>query len=307
MQKINAAKTDPSNFNDAMETAVRARDKYEISVHTAFSPSNVLTLFEHVAARKDVKSAGEVYQQMLSTRFELFQLQFAAQVYTHKRTDQISVDLARELHAQVIEYNKFYTPAFHMFQYPNCRGKRPCNGACQWWDIYGKTGCFRKPTASYSVSCGGHHAYSCGDCGPHPSYCNGDCKWMDVYGKKGCFAKADSQHSVRCGGHSAYSCQDCGPSSLYCNSDCKWIDVHGRRGCYRKPSGSHSVSCGNHNMFSCRECGPSKKWSNGDCTFVSLPGGDAHSNGFSNDGGGCIEKLKNTLTFNFSDPSSIVV
>merc|ERR1711909_164196 len=29
-----------------------------------------------------------------------------------------------------------------------------------------------------SVSCGGHHAPSCGDCGPQ-HWCNGDCSWSE--------------------------------------------------------------------------------------------------------------------------------
>jgi len=69
-----------------------------------------------------------------------------------------------------------------------------------------------------SISCGGHQAVKCDDCGSNASSCNGDCSW----------SKAESRcvipNGVVCGNHKADTCGDCpnGHGRSWCNGDCKW-------------------------------------------------------------------------------------
>lgn len=302
MNKLEASKQDATDYKDAMEAAKRASDDWGVSVYLAFAPSNVLSILKHVTLNHDVVAAGKVYGQILATRFELYQIQMAAQAHTHNKVDQISVDYTTELHAQLQEYGKFHTPGFHNFEYPDCnKNEGDCHGECRWIN----NGCFRVDTPSYRVSCGGHSAYSCGDCGPDPTWCNGDCKWLDVNGGAGCFAKATEDNSVWCGGTAAYSCQDCGPVKEWCNGDCNWIDVYDTHGCYRKADSENQKWCGGVAAYSCAECGPNPLYCNGDCIWLSMPGGDVGP-GHDTSPGACIERPQDP-NFKVANISTILI
>ena len=84
------------------------------------------------------------------------------------------------------------------------------------------------------VSCGGHTAASCAECGPW-YWCNGDCAWSDgkcrdivsSFLMRRFFTTVSylfKVTEVSCGGHYAASCSQCGPNWTYCNGDCFWND-----------------------------------------------------------------------------------
>jgi len=144
-----------------------------------------------------------------------------------------------------------------------------CNGECEW--IADK--CKLKnqsaaPAASpvigatQLVSCGGHNATSCAECGDNASFCNGECKWI------GNVCATTFQAQIRCGdsddSNIFSTCDKCGGEEN-CNGECKWID----NVCETKNQAQ--VRCGDSNdsniVSTCDECGDEENC-NGECKWI---------------------------------------
>jgi len=75
---------------------------------------------------------------------------------------------------------------------------------------------------SPKVSCGGHEAATCAQCGKSEEWCKGDCMWTN---QGTCVLKNSPETStVNCGGHKAATCAQCpqGKGKAWCNGDCEW-------------------------------------------------------------------------------------
>jgi len=158
-----------------------------------------------------------------------------------------------------------------------------CNGECEWLaDKCKPKNQSAAPSTSAApsdapnspviggtpVSCGGHDAPSCADCGEHAYSCNGECKWMDNV------CQTESTVQVLCGdtndSNIFSTCEKCGGyNASFCNGECIWIgNVCGT-------TFQAQVRCGDSDdskiVSTCDKCGGEEncngecKWSYSEC------------------------------------------
>lgn len=156
-------------------------------------------------------------------------------------------------------------------------------------------GSIRRSSSRLLVSCGGHDASACQQCGTNDSFCNGDCEWIVNECKPKTLGVPDpsptkeevptpspSDMTINYGGADASTCQECGPNESCCNGDCEWIANECKLKTLGVPDPSptkeevptpspadKTVSCGGSNALTCQECGPDGSFCNGDCKWIS--------------------------------------
>eukprot|EP00928_Gymnodinium_smaydae_P080296 TRINITY_DN64014_c0_g1_i1.p1 TRINITY_DN64014_c0_g1~~TRINITY_DN64014_c0_g1_i1.p1 ORF type:complete len:673 (-),score=79.10 TRINITY_DN64014_c0_g1_i1:491-2509(-) len=110
IEKLAAASTDASDLPDAKRYAELQSDK--LSAYAIyFSQENVRRLLQSATSPGgsggllDLPSGALLYRWLLDVRFELFTLQFSAQVFKHGKVDALAARYAHSLHADISGYN----------------------------------------------------------------------------------------------------------------------------------------------------------------------------------------------------------